>query len=377
MASTIKEELSRLPPDITALLAKYRFDPVRFESLAQKLTVAGASDNRVKGQVEGPDQEDVVEFPQRGSPEWQALEAKGLAALASGECALIVLAGGMATRMGGVVKALVEALPGKTFLDLRLAEMDALRKKVGQAPPLWLMSSHSTHDKLVRELGSWLDGYRVAVFPQYLSLRLTPDAHIFIDEDGRPSEHAPGHGDLPDALRDSGLLTRFVDEGGKVVMVANLDNLGATLEPAVLGWHLVNGRQVTSEVVSKVGSDRGGIPVRVDGRLVVLEEFRLPEEFDAAKVPVFNTNTFHFDARALRDLDMVWSYFVVQKKVGEHAVVQFERIVNEVTSHLETRFILVPRTGEESRFLPVKDNAELELRRPEIRAVAEARGVLS
>ena len=32
------------------------------------------------------------------------------------------MAGGMATRMGSVVKALVEALPGRTFLDLRLAE---------------------------------------------------------------------------------------------------------------------------------------------------------------------------------------------------------------------------------------------------------------
>jgi UTP--glucose-1-phosphate uridylyltransferase len=238
------------------------------------------------------------------------------------------------------------------------------------------MSSHSTHDKLVEALGARLDGYQIAVFPQYLSIRLTPEGRVFTDADGRPSEHAPGHGDLPDALRDSGLLERFVSQGGRLVMVANLDNLGATLEPAILGWHAQQGRQVTCEVVSKVGSDRGGIPARVDDRLVVLEEFRLPEGFDAASVRVFNTNTFQFDARALLELDMDWTYFIVQKKVGEAQVIQFERLVNEVTSHLDAGFILVPRSGSESRFLPVKDNEELAARRSEIRAVAEGRGIL-
>ncbi len=376
MPSSIEEDLARLPADVTELLRRHRFDAARFEQLAAKLTQAGASDNRVKGHVDSPRPDDVVEFPERGSAEWNELERIGLDLLSKGQCALVVLAGGMATRMGGVVKALVEALPGHTFLDLRLKEIAAMQRRVGHAPPFWLMSSHSTHDKLVEALGERLDGYQVAVFPQYLSLRLTPDGRVFSDAEGRPSEHAPGHGDLPDALRDSGLLERFVREGGKLVMVANLDNLGATLEPAVLGWHLPNGRQVTCEVVSKVGSDRGGIPVRVDGRLVVLEEFRLPENFDAASVRVFNTNTFQFDARALLELDMDWTYFIVQKKVGQTPVIQFERLVNEVTSHLDARFILVPRSGSESRFLPVKDNEELEARRTEIRAVAEGRGIL-
>lgn len=376
MPSSIKDDLARLPPDVTELLQRHRFDARRFEQLASKLTQAGASDNRVKGRVEPPRSGDVVEFPARGSAEWNELERVGLDLLAKGQCALVVLAGGMATRMGGVVKALVEALPGHTFLDLRLKEITAMQQRVGRAPPFWLMSSYSTHDKLVEALGARLDGYQIAVFPQYLSVRLTPEGRVFTDADGRPSEHAPGHGDLPDALRDSGMIERFVTQGGRLVMVANLDNLGATLEPAILGWHAQHGRQVTCEVVSKVGSDRGGIPARLDDRLVVLEEFRLPEHFDAASVRVFNTNTFHFDARALLELDMDWTYFIVQKKVGEAKVIQFERLVNEVTSHLDARFILVPRSGSDSRFLPVKDNEELEARRSEIRAVAEGRGIL-
>jgi len=75
---------------------------------------------------------------------------RGRAALRAGQVALVVLAGGMATRMGGVVKALVEALPGKTFLELRLREIEALERTYGVAPPLWLMTSHSTEEPISR-----------------------------------------------------------------------------------------------------------------------------------------------------------------------------------------------------------------------------------
>lgn len=51
-----------------------------------------------------------------------ALRKQGREAIARGEPALCVLAGGMATRMGVVVEALVEIAPGVTFLDARLAE---------------------------------------------------------------------------------------------------------------------------------------------------------------------------------------------------------------------------------------------------------------
>ena len=47
-----------------------------------------------------------------GRPVRTRLEALGAAALERGEVGLVVLAGGMATRMGGVVKALVEAVDG-------------------------------------------------------------------------------------------------------------------------------------------------------------------------------------------------------------------------------------------------------------------------
>ena len=194
-------------------------------------------------------------------------------------CAFVTLAGGMATRMGSVVKALVEALPGRTFLDLRWAS--SARSRTRRPSGTVLFHTSPRHEAALRAaLGHRVDGERIAVFAQRLSLRLTAAGDLFFDSEGKPSEYAPGHGDLPDALKQSGLLGRFVGRGGRAVMVSNLDNLGATLDPVILGWHLDHGLPVTCEVVDKVGSDRGGIPVRLDQRPVVLEEFRLPEGFD-------------------------------------------------------------------------------------------------
>jgi len=373
----LADQLAKLPPEVTARLQQYGFDHARLVRLGAALARGEVDRGVVTGRIEPPAAGDVVELPDPKSAAYRELVARGEEALRAGQVALIVLAGGMATRMGGVVKALVEALPGKTFLDIRLAEVAALGKRYGVAPPLWLMTSAATDAGIRSALGARRDGEHVATFAQHLSLRLTSGGDLFLDAAGQPSEHAPGHGDLPDALKASGLLTRFVERGGKVVLIANLDNLGGTVDPALVGFHLAHGADVTSELVDKLADDRGGIPVRVDGKLRVLEEFRIPPSFDPSTVRVFNTNTFHVTARALRDLAMEWRFFAVQKKVDGVPVVQFERIVNEITDELSTVYLRLPRTGEAARFLPVKDPEELERRRSEIELVVRARGILT
>lgn len=367
--------LDAVPPQTRALLDRFGFDRALFEQLAQRLEQEQI-DNRVAGVVEPPAASDIMQLPTPGSAEHATLTAAGMDLLRKGQVALVVLAGGMATRMGGVVKALVPALGDATFLDLRLAEVKATSDRAGAPMPFWLMTSAATEDPTRQALGSRLDDDRVATFPQFVSLRLRSATELYLDDAGNPSVQAFGHGDLPDALKRSGLLDRFVDRGGRLLVVANLDNLGASVDPALLGLHASHGLPVSCEVVDKEGTDRGGIPVRWQGRPVVLEEFRLPEGFDPSQVRVFNTNTFVFDARAIRDLQAEWTYFVVKKQVAGSTVIQFERLLGEITSHLPSRFIHVPRKGAETRFLPVKDHAELEARQGELETVARARGML-
>jgi UTP--glucose-1-phosphate uridylyltransferase len=282
----------------------------------------------------------------------------------------------MATRMGGVVKALVEALPGRRFLDLRLGENDHLSAAAGRRVPLWMMTSEATDGAIRAALGDRNDADLLTTFEQFVSLRLSGDGTLFRDETGQPSVYSTGHGDLPDALRQAGLCKRFLSRGGKTVWIANIDNLGATVDAAVLGFHLLHGAQVTVELVDKVGSDRGGGPVRWNGRPVITEEFRLPIGFDPASVPVFNTNTFLVDAAALDALAMEWTYVEVEKKIGDRRAVQFERLLGEITAGLAPSFLRVPRSGLASRFLPVKDLDELANRRDEIELIARARGMV-
>jgi UTP--glucose-1-phosphate uridylyltransferase len=282
----------------------------------------------------------------------------------------------MATRMGGVVKALVEALPGRTFLDLRLAENVAWSARAKRPIPLWLMTSEATDAALADALRAAGAPKTVATFMQDLGLRLTPEGALFREAGGAPSVYATGHGDLVDAVRRSGLLAAFRAAGGKYVWIANLDNLGGAIDPVLLGHFLETGCDVMVEVAPKAPGDRGGIPVWANGRLQVLEEFRLPKGFDASTVQVFNTNTFLVRADALAEADISWNWFEVEKKVDGRTAIQFERLLQELTAAMRAAYVAVPREGAASRFLPVKDFDELARRRTDLEAALRVRRLL-
>jgi UTP--glucose-1-phosphate uridylyltransferase len=378
---TLDHDLASLDSDVRRRLDQAGFDGARLKKLAATLAGGASADqrrderNRVR-EVKAPSSDEILVAPTRGTPEAQHLLALGEAAMRRGELAFCVMAGGMATRMGGVVKALVEAVPGKTFLDLRLAENKTASERAGRPVPLWLMTSEATHEAIVEALKKANAPAHVKTFTQDLSLRLTPDGRVFIGDDGEPSVHATGHGDLVDALRRSGLLRSFRQSGGRYVWIANLDNLGASIDPTILGAFISSSSEVMVEVCDKVSGDKGGIPVHAEGRLQVLEEFRLPKTFDASTVRVFNTNTFLVRADALETVDVPWSWFEVEMKVEGKVAIQFERLLQELTGALSATYIRVPREGTASRFLPVKDHDELARRQAEIASVARERGML-
>ena len=259
----------------------------------------------------------------------------------------------MATRMGGVVKALVEAFDGHTFLDLRLArERDVVRSAPGAPVPLWLMTSEATEAPTREALAARGAPPHVATFTQDLGLRLTPDGRLFLrTTTASPSTYAPGHGDLPDALRRSGLLSAFVAAGGKYVWIANLDNLGrdhrrraprplhrdAAPTSMVEVAPKVGGRQGRHP---RVGRRRGRVAGRVTRRLQVLEEFRLPPGFDAARRPRLQHEHVPRAGRGAaaceRPLD---AGSRSRRRSGERTAVQFERLLQELTAAMPAAYV--------------------------------------
>jgi UTP--glucose-1-phosphate uridylyltransferase len=372
-----------VPPDsidaaLAPLLSRYGFDEALFEQLRQRLRDgrAGPEGNVLRGRVEPPAREDLHVLPGRGTPDFAALSAAGDRALAAGQVGVVILAGGMATRFGGGVKAGVEVLPGLSFLDLKLADVKQASRRLQARIPVYLLVSFATHE-VVERLGRAAQEALTPIeaVPQFVSLRLTPDGELLRGSDGTLSPYACGHGDLTFALRASGALDRFRGAGGRLLFVSNVDNLAATLEPAVVGAHLQGGQQVTVEAVSAEAGDVGGAPARVDGRLQVVEAFRFPRAFPQDQLPAFNTNTVLLDAAAIdRDFDLTW--FLVKKKVEGQEAIQFERLMGELTAHLSTGLLVVPRHPPDGRFEPIKEPEDLARRRGAIRATLESRGVL-
>lgn len=353
-----------------AALAPYGFDEAALGAFAKRVQETGS--NAVTGPLAPPAKEDVTPLPPLGSAERRRLRQKGLEVIARGEVGAVILAGGMATRFGGVVKAVVPALDAWSFLECKWKDLSMLSAAVGVPVRTMVMSSYATHDAIVAHAVERLGPKAVEVFPQFVSLRLAPDGSLFKEADGEPSPYATGHGDLTFALRRSGQLARFREAGGKLLMMSNVDNLGATVDPAIVGFHLERGAALTAEVARKEKGDKGGAPARLDGKPQIIEGFRFPKGFDQDSIPVFNTNTFVLDAAAI-DADFELPYYRVEKAVDEKPAIQFERLVGELTAFLPTAFVEVEREGADGRFLPAKDPDELTRRLPGIRQVVGSR----
>ena len=362
--------LDEVDPEARAILERYGFEAEEFERLRAGLAAGTrvAGGNVIQGLVEPPLASDLTTLPAPGEPGFDEAVAAGAEALRAGEIAMVVLAGGMATRFGGGVKAAAEAVDGRSFLEVKLGETQRLARALGAEIPVALMTSFAT-DAVVRahvvERGLGEPLY----FCQTAAPRLRPDGSLFVGADGRTSLYGPGHGDLLATIRSSGTLATLARRGAHSIFVSNVDNLGARLDPGIVGMHVLAGTPLTVEVVAK-GGDSGGAPARVDGRLQLVETMRFPPGFDQSRISVFNTNTSLITVDALAEpVDLTW--LVAEKRVDGQAVVQFERLYHELSAHVPTTYLVVPRHGAGSRFLPVKEPADLAEVQPLLRALLE------
>ena len=323
--------------------------------------------NRVRGILEPPRPREIDELATLSENARQRYAELGRDAIGRGRVAVAVLNGGMATRFGGVVKGIVEAVDGASFLEIKRAQA----RRHGPIPFL-VMTSFATHRATLAYLEERRLTEGVHPFVQSVSLRLTPDGDLYRDARGRVSPYAPGHGDFPEALRRSGLVNRLRTRGVETVVLSNVDNLGADLDPTVLGYHLSRGRDVTVEVAPSAPRDAGGGPARLDGRLQIVESFRLPEGFDLGILPYVSTNTLLLSLDVLgRNLPLTW--FHVEKQVDGDRTVQVEHLIGEVTAFVDSAYLGVPRDGPQFRYFPVKTPAGLEALRSDPERVARVR----
>jgi UTP--glucose-1-phosphate uridylyltransferase len=229
---------------------------------------------------------------------------------------IIKLNGGLGTGMGlEKAKSLLPVRGEDTFLDLIAQQVLRLREQTGgEVPMFMLMNSFSTSDdtaghlaKRFPELGG-RDRWELMQnkVPKVLASTLAPAEW---PQNAEQEWCPPGHGDIYACLAGSGWLDRLLGGGVRYAFVSNSDNLGATLDPAILSWFVRSGMPFAMEVTRRTESDKKGghLAVRLrDGRYLLRESAQCLKEDEGHFQNIdlhryFNTNNLWIDLMALKD----------------------------------------------------------------------------
>lgn len=222
---------------------------------------------------------------------------------------LLKLNGGLGTGMGlAKAKSLLIVKEGLTFLDIIARQ--ALRSNV----PLVLMNSFATRADSLATLARYpalagpipLDFVQHKV-PKVCQADLAPATW---PQDPDLEWCPPGHGDIYTALMTSGLLETLLANDYVYAFVSNADNLGAQLDPLILGYFAERDLPFLMEVAERTPADRKGghLAQRAsDGRLLLRESAQCPVEDtdafqDIARHRYFNTNNLWLNLPALKRL---------------------------------------------------------------------------
>ena len=228
---------------------------------------------------------------------------------------LLKLNGGLGTGMGlEKAKSLLPVRGGDTFLDLIARQILRLRSQTGgEVPMFMLMNSFSTYADTAEHLAArfpQLGGRETWELMQNKVPKVLADSLQPATWPAQPDQEwcPPGHGDIYACLAGSGWLDRLLGSGLRYVFVSNSDNLGATLDPAILAWFADSGMPFVMEVTRRTESDKKGghLAVRLrDGRFLLRESAQCPKDDEAHFQNIdlhryFNTNNLWIDLQALK-----------------------------------------------------------------------------
>ncbi|WFD07128.1 UTP--glucose-1-phosphate uridylyltransferase [Malassezia vespertilionis] len=288
--------------------------------------------------------------------------------------AVLKLNGGLGTTMGCTgPKSVIEVREGMTFLDLSVRQIEHLNGTYNVSVPFILMNSFNTDDDTARVIQKYANhNVEILTFNQSRYPRIDRDSLLPCPRSATSNKslwYPPGHGDLFDAMNNSGLLDRLIAMGKEYVFVSNVDNLGADVDLNILQHMVETETEFISEVTDKTKADvKGGTLIDYDGTMRLLEIAQVPSEHvedfkSIKKFKIFNTNNLWLNLKAIKRVvenDELELEIIVNHKSLENGepVIQLETAVGAAIKHFRgAKGVNVPR----SRFLPVKNCSDLLL----------------
>jgi UDP-N-acetylglucosamine/UDP-N-acetylgalactosamine diphosphorylase len=223
----------------------------------------------------------------------------GAAALAEGEVAVVVVAGGSGTRLGfegpkGTYP--IGPVSQASLFQIHAEKIIARGRRHGRELPLYVMTSPDNHEATVRFFAErdnfGLEHVRFFVQGQMPAVdRVT--GRVLLAGKGDLALSPDGHGGTLSALAAPGpggapsCLDEMRDRGVRTIFYFQVDNpLVEIAEPAFIGLHRQNGADVSFKVIEKLSPDEKlGVVVTVDGTPQVIEYSDLPPALAEQREP--------------------------------------------------------------------------------------------
>jgi len=244
---------------------------------------------------------DQVSAPQLAPPSTsdeascQEARAGGEKALRAGRVAVVMVAGGQASRLGfdGPKGAFpIGALSGASLFQGFAGQLQRLRERYRTSLPWVIQTGPSNHLETInffqRHAYFGLPQASVSFVCQGTLPALSPDGQFLLQTPTRLFRNPDGHGGIYRALATAGLLPQWRAAGIDTVYTCQVDNpLVRIADPCFLGFHLQQQAEMSVKVVEKTNAgEKVGLVVRLDdGRHQCLEYSDLSTEIQERRSP--------------------------------------------------------------------------------------------
>jgi UDP-N-acetylglucosamine/UDP-N-acetylgalactosamine diphosphorylase len=231
----------------------------------------------------------AIPLPQDEAEQQKHREAGqvGRELLRHGKVAVLVVAGGLGTRLGSEEPKgtlAIGPVSNRSLFQFHTEKVVSLGKRYGRPLHFMLMTSESNHSRT--ELYFQQHHY-FGQDPAHISF-FSQSSQPAFDEEGRILLGAPhmlalspdGHGGLLRALQREQLIEQLLAEGVEYLYYFQVDNVLSNIaDPVFLGFHVLYGSEMSSKSVAKRNADeKVGVFCLCDDKAVVKEYSEFPAE---------------------------------------------------------------------------------------------------